>query len=154
MLRAGRVGRAHGLDGRFPVLEASATFVVGEPLLVGDARTEIVAVKGTDAKPIVRVAAATDRTGAEALGGAELVLPDVAAPPLDDDEYPAEDLEGCVVADGDLRLGVVERLIGYPSCDVLQLDDGRLVPLVRDAVRSIDVEAKRIEVDAEFLGAA
>jgi ribosomal 30S subunit maturation factor RimM len=28
-----------------------------------------------------------------------------------------------------------------------------LVPLVRDAVRSVDIEARRIEIDLGFLGA-
>ena len=43
-----------------------------------------------------------------------------------------------------------------PSCEVLEVDrpDGSelLVPLVRDAIRSIDVEARRIDVDLGFLG--
>jgi 16S rRNA processing protein RimM len=49
---------------------------------------------------------------------------------------------------------VVERLMALPSCEVLELDTGLIVPMVRDAIRSVDIEAKRIEVDAEFLGAA
>jgi ribosomal 30S subunit maturation factor RimM len=39
-----------------------------------------------------------------------------------------------------------------PSCDVLELDDGTLVPLVADAIVSIDPAARRIEVRLEFLG--
>jgi ribosomal 30S subunit maturation factor RimM len=28
----------------------------------------------------------------------------------------------------------------------------RLIPMVQDAIRSIDIEARRIDVDSEFLG--
>ena len=42
------------------------------------------------------------------------------------------------------------------ACEVLEVDrpDGSelLVPMVRDAIRSIDLEARRIDVDLGFLG--
>jgi 16S rRNA processing protein RimM len=114
----------------------------------------IIARKGTDAKPILRIDAASDRTAIEGLRGRELIVDDVLAPPLEDDEYLAADLEGCAVVDGERSLGVVARLMALPSCEVLELDTGLIVPMVRDAIRSVDIEAKRIEVDAEFLGAA
>ncbi len=53
-----------------------------------------------------------------------------------------------------MSLGVVAELIALPSVEALELVDGSLVPLVRDCVRSVDVAAKRIEVDRGFLGAA
>ena len=34
------------------------------------------------------------------------------------------------------------------------LDDGSLVPMVRDCVRSVDIDRKRIEIDRGFLGTA
>jgi ribosomal 30S subunit maturation factor RimM len=37
------------------------------------------------------------------------------------------------------------------SCDVLEVGD-ELIPLVTDAVTSVDVENKVIEIDREFLG--
>ncbi len=49
-------------------------------------------------------------------------------------------------------VGTVRRMLAYPSCELLELDDGPLIPLVRDAIRAVDVEARRIEVDAGFLG--
>jgi 16S rRNA processing protein RimM len=73
---------------------------------------------------------------------------------LGEDEYAAADLEGCAVVDGDRSLGVVTRLMALPSVEALELDTGVLVPLVRDCIRLVDVEAKRIEVDGGFLGAA
>jgi len=78
----------------------------------------------------------------------------VIAPELGEDEYWADDLVGCVVADGERELGTVRAMLALPSCEALELDTGLLVPLVRDAIRSIDVEASRIDVDGGFLGAA
>ena len=151
-MRAGRVGRAHGLDGSFYVTEPVARLLV-PGVVLGDLG-EIVARKGTDDKPIVRVASVADRTAADALRGRWLEVADAEPDALGDDEYAAADLEGCTVADGARELGVVRRLMALPSCEALELDDGTLVPLVRDCIRSVDVDAKRIEVDRGFLGAA
>lgn len=152
---AGRVGRPHGLDGSFHVTQPMPQLLAPDiPVRVGDAAARITARKGPPDKPILRLDIATDRTAAEALRGRELVVDDVHAPQLDEDEYWAEQLVGCSVADGERSLGEVRALLALPSCEVLELDDGTLVPLVRDAIRSVDVEARRIEVDAEFLGLA
>ncbi len=48
--------------------------------------------------------------------------------------------------------GRVGRVLDGPSCSLLELEDGTLVPLVSDAVRSVDFAARRIEIDEEFLG--
>ena len=153
-LRAGRVGRPHGLDGSFHVVGAQpGVLTVGRTVRAGEDETRVVAVKGTAGDPLIRLELASTREAADALRGRPLVVDDAEPAPLDDDEYAAADLEGCAVVDGDgERLGVVERLIGLPSCEALELDDGRLVPLVRDAVRAVDVAARRIEVDPAFLG--
>jgi 16S rRNA processing protein RimM len=149
---AGRIGRPHGLDGSFHVNDPRPEVLTLGMELEGLGR--IIARKGTDAKPILKIDAASDRTAIEGLRGRELIVDDALAPPLEDDEYLAADLEGCAVVDGERSLGVVERLMALPSCEVLELDTGLIVPMVRDAIRSVDIEAKRIEVDAEFLGAA
>jgi 16S rRNA processing protein RimM len=151
-VRAGRVGRPHGLDGSFHVVDPDARLLAEGTELAGLGR--IVARKGSDDRPIVRVEAAGDRTAAEGLRGRVLEAVGGEPPPLDEDEYLAADLEGCVVTDGTRELGRVRRLLAYPSCELLELDDGSLVPLVRDCVQKVDVAAKRIEVDGEFLGAA
>jgi 16S rRNA processing protein RimM len=149
---AGRVGRPHGLDGSFHVVEPVASLLVEGARLGG--LGEIVARKGADSRPIIRITGVTTREAADALRGETLDVLDVAEPALEADEYLASDLEGCSIVDGDVALGVVRRMLPLPSCEALELDDGTLVPLVRDCVRSVDVEAKRIEIDRGFLGAA
>ena len=152
---AGRIGRPHGLDGSFHVNDPVPQLLEADvPLLVGEAEARIAARKGTADRPILRLDIASDRTAVEALRGRELVVDNQYAPPLEDDEYRAEDLVGCAVADGERPLGEVRALLALPSCEVLELDTGLLVPMVRDAIRTVDVSARRIDVDGEFLGAA
>ena len=155
MLSAGRVGRPHGLDGHFLVSDAREELLeLGRTVTVADREASIVSRKGDARRVILRLDLTPDRTAAEELRGRDLMVDRSAAPPLEDDEFWAEDLEGCTVADGDRTLGTVVRLLGLPSCEALELEDGTLVPMVRDAIRSIDVKAKRIEINAGFLGAA
>ncbi len=159
LLHAGRVGRPHGLDGSFHVTRPRPALLgEGRKLLVGEREDEIVRRAGTDARPIVRLASCRDRAAAEALRGADLRVPRADAPPLEENEFWPEELEGCAVHDGGRSIGVVRALRALPSCEVLEVErsDGRelLVPLVRDAVRAVDVAARRIDVDLAFLDEA
>jgi 16S rRNA processing protein RimM len=110
---------------------------------------------GTDERPILRLEGCTSREDAEALRGTELTVPREDSM-LAEGEFWARDLEGCFVVDGEAPVGFVRRMSTLPSVDVLEVDrpDGSelLVPLVRDCVRSIDVAARRIDVDLGFLG--
>jgi 16S rRNA processing protein RimM len=144
---AGRVGRPHGLDGSFHVARPG-DLVVGGVVFVGGARRVIDRVAGRPDKPIVRLEGCASREDAEALSGLFLEVP---APPLEEGEYWARDLVGCVVVDGDREVGVVARMIALPSCEALEVGD-LLIPMVRDAIRSVDVAGRRIDVDMEFVG--
>ena len=86
----------------------------------------------------------------EALRGTELRVPEAEAPPLAEGEFWARDLAGCRVTDGEREVGVVERMIALPSCEALEVGD-LLIPLVRDAIRSIDLDGRRIDVDLGFV---
>jgi 16S rRNA processing protein RimM len=156
-LRAGRVGSPHGLDGTFHVVDPRAQLLVlGACVSVDGRELEITRRAGTDRRPLVRLAGHDDRSAAEALRGAELMVPRTAAPELEEDEWWAEDLEGCAVVGGGEVVGSVRRLLALPSCEVLEVArDGApdlLVPLIGDAVLRVDVEQRMIEIDLEFLG--
>jgi 16S rRNA processing protein RimM len=158
-LAAGRVGRPHGLDGSFYVTRPRAPLLaIGVRVRIAGAEHEIVRRSGTDDAPILRLAGAERREDAEALRGEELCVARADAPVLAEDEFWAEELEGCRVTDGERELGTVRRMLELPSCEVLEVsrpDGGELlVPLVRDAIRSVDVGARRIDVDLAFLGEA
>jgi 16S rRNA processing protein RimM len=157
-LHAGVVGRPHGLDGSFHVAEPVAALLErGREVRLGGARRTIVRLAGHDERPIVRLDGCEDRDAAVALRGQELFVARTNAPDLDEEEWWATDLEGCAVRDGDREVGVVARLLALPSCEVLEVTRAGdapdlLVPLVRDAVRDVDLDGRVIDVDLEFLG--
>ena len=155
---AGRVGRPHGLAGAFHVIRPRADLLAeGAVLEVAGASREGVRRAGTDQRPILRLAGCEDRDAAEALRGEDLRARRADAPAREPGEYWAEELEGCRVEDGEVVVGIVRRLVALPSCEALEVarEDGTdlLVPLVRDAVRTVDPAARRIDVDLRFLGA-
>jgi len=153
LLHAGRVGRPHGLDGSFHVTRPRAVLLVdGGKVWVGAVERRVVRRAGTDDRPILRLDGIDDRAGAEALRGEDLSVAGADAPALAAGEYWAEDLEGCTVLTPDGReLGHVQRMRALPSCEVLEVGD-LLVPMVGDAVLSIEVAQRRIVVDPSFLG--
>ena len=146
-LPAGRVGRPHGLDGSFYVEDAGHDLAEGTDVQVGDRRSRVVRRAGAADRPLIRVEGVDDRDGAEALRGQPVLVPG-GREELGPDEWYDDDLVGCRI-DG---LGEVRAVLHGPSCDVLEVGDRAvLVPLVRDAVLSVDLAARRIEVDRDFL---
>jgi 16S rRNA processing protein RimM len=166
-LSAGRVGRAHGLDGSFYVTRPRPRLLdEGTTLAVAALRTRIVRRAGADARPIVRVEGVDSREAAERLRGQELIVDGVDLPALDEGEYWAHELEGCAVYAAGRKVGVVARMLELPSCEALEVvrveeEDrhgrvGRsaeplLVPMVKEAVLRVAPGERRIEIDLEFL---
>jgi 16S rRNA processing protein RimM len=174
-LRGGTVGRAHGLDGSFHVgavaEQVLAGVKVGSEVRVGSLVRRVTRLAGHAARPIMRLEGCERREDAEALTGTELMVARADIAELEPDEWWAEDLEGCAVCDGERPVGVVSALLALPSCEVLEVQrragDGTgspaeaggatpdrplLVPLIRDAVRSVDIERRVIDIDLRFLG--
>ena len=61
------------------------------------------------------------------------------------------------MTDGARAVGTVRRMVELPSVEVLEVErpDGSelLVPMVGDAIRTLDPEAGRVDVDLAFLDA-
>jgi len=170
-LPAGRVGRAHGLDGSFYVTGARPRLLeLGTAVTIAGRTTAIVRRAGTDQRPIVRVQGVIDRDGAQALRGQTLTVAAADAPRLGEGEWWAHELEGCTVLDGQRQIGTVLRMLELPSCEALEVrreitgsspDGSRpteshppeplLVPMVSDAIRHVDIAARRIDVNMSFL---
>lgn len=155
LVTVGRVGRVHGLDGSFWVEDALEgerggrdPLAVGTEVFLGERRARVERRGGTDTRPLLRLASVEDREAATALRGRELRVCE-ADTPLAAGEWLIADLVGARVE----GIGEVRRVLSAPSCDLLEVgDEGVLIPLVSDAIRRIDVEAGRIEVDHAFLG--
>ncbi len=157
-LRAGVVGRPHGLDGSFHVGNPVAGLLdVGVEVQIDGISRRIDRMAGHQRRLILRVEGSEGRETAEGLRGHDILVPRHQAPPLEEDEWWATDLEGCTVRDGDREIGVVARLLALPSCEVLEVTRRHgghelLVPLIKDAVRDVDLDARVIDVDLQFLG--
>ena len=146
-LPAGRVGKAHGLDGSFYVEYPAHPLTEGTEVTIGGRKAAVVRRGGSDARPLVRIEGVGDRTAAETLRGEPLLVAG-AREDLGPDEWYDDDLIGCQVT----GLGEVRAVIHGPSCDVLEVgDNGVLVPLIHDAVTHVDLDAGEIEVDLAFL---
>jgi 16S rRNA processing protein RimM len=146
LLSAGRVGRAHGLDGSFYVEQPVEPLEPGANVIVGGSTARVERRAGTDERPIVRLSGVGDRSAAEALRGEPILVEGGA---LGEGEYLTSDLVGCEIP----GVGAVRRVIAAPSCDLLEVgDEGVLVPFISDAVKHVDTERRLIEVDAGFLG--
>jgi 16S rRNA processing protein RimM len=145
-VRVGTIGKAHGLDGSFRVVdacgwwefpEASSVLVNGEPRMVELCR-------GDEQAPLIRLAGAEDRTACEALRGAALELRRDQLPEPDDDFYFRFDMVGCVVehADG-TPLGTIDAVEDGVAHDQLVVGEHR-VPFVAVIVPTVDIPGRRM----------
>jgi len=142
LVTAGRVGKAHGRDGSFYVDEARSDFELDSTVRIGEREHKITRRAGTDDRPLIKLEGIDDPG---AVRGEVMLIEDE----LEEGEYLAADLLGCEVP----GLGRVTRVLDAPSCPLLEVgDDGHLIPLIADAVKSVDLERKVIEVDRDFLG--
>jgi 16S rRNA processing protein RimM len=123
----------------------------GREVVVDGRRFVVEWRRGTAKRPLVKLEEADGRE----LRGEAITVPRSALGALGEDEFLVDDLLGAEVFDGSDRLGRVRDVLLLPAADVLEVEreggDPLLVPLVGDAVRSIDVEARRIDVDRGFL---
>jgi 16S rRNA processing protein RimM len=146
----GRVGRPHGLDGAFVVERASddeRRWEVGATVLVGgEPATIAVSRRVGGGRRAVRLDRPVER-------GAELTIPLAVLPTPEPDTYYAFQLVGLEVLDESGRgLGAVTAVHPGIANDNLELADGRLVPLIEDAIREIDLDRQRVVVASGFLG--
>jgi 16S rRNA processing protein RimM len=147
LVKVGRVGKPHGLDGSFFVEHASedeARFAKGATLHVDGEPAKVVASKRSGGRPVIRLDPEPPR-------GAELAVPRGELPQPDEDEYYEFQLLGLIVAEeGGRPLGRVTALHPGPANDALELDSGLLLPLVAACVLQVDLEAGRILIAPGF----
>lgn len=83
--------------------------------------------------------------------GAELAVPRAALPEPETDSYYVADLVGMEVVDDSGRpVGIVRDVLPGPANDALELDTGLLLPLVEECVREIDLDDRRVFLNAGF----
>jgi 16S rRNA processing protein RimM len=149
LVRVGRVGKPHGLDGSFFVEGASEDeqrFARGARLHVDGAPATVVASKRSRGRPVIRL-------DCEAPRGAELAVPRDQLPPPGEDEFYEFQLVGLeAVEDGGRQLGRVVAVHPGAANDALELEGGLLLPVVGACVLQVDLDAGRILVAQGFAG--
>ncbi|PZS30343.1 MAG: ribosome maturation factor RimM [Pseudonocardiales bacterium] len=159
LLIVGRVGRAHGLRGEVLVQlrtdDPDTRFALGAtlatqppergPLTVATARRH-------SGRYVVGFAGVTDRSGAEALRGTDLVVDSAdLSPPEDPDEFHDAELLGLAVeTPAGARVGELADVVHGPGADllVIRMDDREvLVPFIREMVPTVDVAGGRVVID-------
>ena len=100
----------------------------------------------------LRLNGAQDRNAAEKQRGLFLYVDRAHAKPLDEGEWYITDLVGCAVSlDTGEAVGEVTEVMQPGANDVFVIRSPKgevLVPVLKDALRSVDVENRRIVLDA------
>jgi 16S rRNA processing protein RimM len=156
-IAVGRITRAHGIHGTVAILrltDVDERFDEGSQLLLGPDGDRVLTVvdrKGHRDRPLVRFEGIRDRTQAEALAGSYVFVSPSDAPELPPGEYwEHELLDMAVVTESGRALGSVTQVLRTTANDiwVTTAPDGTetLVPALKEVVRHVDREARRITV--------
>ena len=130
LLEVGRIGKAHGLKGEvvidFVTDRVDERTAIGAELTSGERRFVVASARPHQQKWLVRFEGVADRNAAEALRG--LVL---QAEALEDPDvvFVHEVIGKRLVDQHGNDHGPVVSVIENPASDLMELEDGRLVPL-------------------------
>jgi 16S rRNA processing protein RimM len=151
----GKITKAHGLRGEVTVLVFSDNpdrFVPGASVFLEDGRElAIAASRANGGRLLVSFVGVDDRTTAERLRGATLVVPISMLPELPEGEYWPHQLLGCeVVTESGRALGAIDDVIANPANDLWSAVDAdgteTLIPALREFVVDVDIERRRVVV--------
>jgi len=153
LLEVGRVAKPHGLKGEVIVelvTNRTERLAAGAVLLAADERLVVERSSPHLGRWIVTFRGVTDRSAAEALRGAVLTAEAIDDP----DALWVHELIGSTVVDAlGVSRGRVVAVVANPASDLLELDDGHLVPLRfvtarREGTVTVDVPRGLLDDDA------
>ena len=152
-LLAGEIGKPHGISGEVyvvPISDDPRRFEAGSRLQRDDSDLVVAAARRHGNRLLVKFEGIDTRDEAEGLRG-PLFVPIEEARTLDDDEFWPHDLVGCEVRTPDGRAhGRIRQVAPGRAHDLLVVDapvGERMIPLVKDIVREIDVAGRVVVVD-------
>lgn len=165
MVIMGRVASAHGIRGWVkvqPYTEYVDSLLGYRTWWIGQERGPWREVEVLQCESHLKTLAALlpdcpDRTSAEKLKGLLIAVPRSSLPEQPEDEYYWSDLIGLPVINvAGINLGNVEQLLETGANQVLMVkgENGQiLIPFVASAIKQVDTQNKRIEVDwaADYL---
>ncbi len=151
----GRIAKPHGVHGEVAVLvisEVADRFAEGASVWLEDGRRLTVeSSRRHRDRLLVRFRELRDRSAAEALAKALLVVPETMSPPLPEGSWWDHQVEGCrVTTDRGRHLGSVREVIHTAANDVWSVVDDvgteTLIPVLKDLLVEVDVDARSIVV--------
>jgi 16S rRNA processing protein RimM len=151
-IEIGRIARAHGIRGEVVIVthDPESDVLDGLPTIwVGGVQRQLAGVRGTHRGWLVQLEGIATRNDAETLRG-QTVEVDREALALDEDDVLLDDLIGCQVKLVDGRPWGTIHSVESGMQDLLVIHDGeleRLLPLVDEFVKAIDLEAGVVTVD-------
>lgn len=130
LLEVGRIGKAHGLKGEvvvdFMTDRVADRTEPGAELWSEGVRFEVISARPHQSKWLVRFVGVTDRNEAERLRGKSLE----ALAIVDPDAFFVHEMVGMTIIDQHgTDHGPVVAMIENPASDLMELADGRLVPM-------------------------
>jgi len=153
MIRVGQVTGAYGLEGAvkvMPLTDFDDRFDPGALLVLDGAAHEVEWSRESQPGLVVKLQGIENRTVAELFRGRYLEVPDEAMRALEDGRYYYSQVVGLeVVNESGEQFGVIEEVLERPANDVWVSRRGsieQLIPATRDAVLSVDLEARRVVV--------
>ena len=154
-LVVGVVTTVHGLRGEVAIQNRSDNpdrWRPGGTVLLGDGQIlRIESSRSHGKRLLVKFEGIDDRTAAEALRGADLLVPESWVPALPAGEWWAYELEGCIVETNSGRsLGVLTEIVANPANDIWVAVDPEghetLIPVLADFLVHVDTTARRVVV--------
>ena len=148
-VRVGQIVGVFGLKGAVKVLlltDFPERFEAGSLLYLDGEAREVLEVFWHKGQARVRFDGVSTPEEADALKWRFLTVPQRERPELEEDEYMASDLVGLSVVERGKVLGTVDAIEHSPAHDLLSFG-GVLVPLVKQFVKSVDLERRVIEVE-------
>jgi 16S rRNA processing protein RimM len=151
----GRITRPHGVHGEVAVVvlsEVAERFADGARVWLEDGRAlTIGSSRRHRDRLLVRFREVPDRTAAERLGTALLVVPASTSPTLPEGSWWDHELVGCrVLTDTGRDLGELADVLHTSANDVWSVvDEGgheTLIPVLHDVLGDVDVVGRRIVV--------
>lgn len=147
------MGKPHGLSGEVyvvPISDDPTRFEPGSTLQSDHGDLVVAGSRRHGDRLLVHFEGIDSRELAERLRG-PLYVPASSARALDEDEFWPHELEGCAVLDGSGgEVGTVSRITPGAAHDLLIVataEGERMIPLVKEIVRSVDVGAGRVVVE-------
>jgi len=173
LVAVARVAKAHGIRGELCMdshADSPLLFAAGRTLFlaVGKARPkpyQVLSARDNNGRFLITLSGVADRTLAETLRGAEVLVPEADLPPPDEGEAYLHSLlgAGVLLADG-TKIGVFEAILDTPGqlTFVITAENGAevLFPAVPEFILGLDAKKGEIVIDPPpgllelYLGAA